>query len=132
MSFTATIRPERIKKVVKNTVKKKKPTRKYIPRNQFRYSRCKKAGYHPHYIFGERGDKYISLGMTTHPSAKMKVSKIKSPNPNYNSDQYIQHYVFRIKKTAYKDKREKGWKFDDVDLSLIRHFKKNYKKRSKK
>ena len=58
----------------------------------------------------------------------MKVSEIKSPNPRYTGRQYIQHGVFRMKKTAYKNKREKGWKFDKSDLPLIRHLKKKYKK----
>lgn len=105
--------------------------KKYSVRNQFRYSKSKQAGYHPHYVFGETNDRYISLGMTTHPSKKMKVSKIKSPNPNYNGDQYIQHKVFEMKKSAYKSKREKGWKFDKDDLPLIRHFKKKYKRGKK-
>ena len=69
--------------------------------------------------------------MTTHPSKKMKVSKIKSPNPNYKGDQYIQHNVFKMKKSVYKSKREKGCKFDSNDLPLIRRFKKKYKKGKK-
>ena len=117
---------EEEKRKVRKIVKKKKP-RKYKVRNQFRYAKSKQSGYHPHYIFGETKDKYISLGMTTHPKKNIKVSKINSPNPNYNGDQYIQHKVFKMKKTAYKEKREKGWSFDISDLPLIRHFKKKYK-----
>ena len=101
---------------------------KYVVRNQFRYSRSKEAGYHPHYIFGEKGNRYISLGMTTHPPKGSKVSQIQSPNPKYNGEQYIQHKVFKMKKTAYADKRKQGWSFDKNDLPLIRHFKKNYKR----
>ena len=36
--------------------------------------------------------------MTTHPKNDMKVSKIKSPNPDYNGVQYIQRNVFKMKK----------------------------------
>ena len=100
----------------------------YKNRNQFRYSKSKKAGYHPHYIFGEDNNNYISIGLTTHPSKKMKVSEIKSPNPNYNGRQYIQLIPFKMKKNAFKNKREKGWSFDKNDLPLIRHIKKRYKK----
>ena len=106
--------------------------KKFKNRNQFRYSKSKKAGYHPHYIFGETKYDYISLGMTTHPKSKMRVSKIKSPNPKYKGDQYIQHKVFKMKKTSYKSKREKGWSFSPIDLPLIRHLKKKYKKEKKK
>lgn len=109
-------------------VKNKKKTRKYEVRNQFRYSKSKQTGYHPHYIFGEANGRYISLGMTTHPKKNMKVTQITSPNPEYNGKQYIQNRVFYMKKHAYKNKREKGWKFSDVDMPLIRHYKKKYKK----
>lgn len=108
-------------------IKIKKPA-KFKARNQFRYAKSKQSGYHPHYVFGETPDRYISLGMTTHPKKGMKVSKIKSPNPQYNGDQYIQRKVFKMKKTAYKSKRENGWSFDESDLPLIRHYKKKYKK----
>ena len=103
--------------------------KRYVVRNQFRYSKSQEAGYHPHYIFGETSNRYISLGLTTHPSKKMTVSKINSPNPNYNGDQYIQHKVFEMKKTAFKNKREKGWSFDQQDLPLIRHMKKSFKRK---
>ena len=103
--------------------------KKYKTRNQFRYSKNKKAGYHPHYIFGEKDGKYLSFGMTTHPGAKFKVSELtKSPNPQNRKKQYIQHKVFKMKKGAYDKKRLKGWGFDIRDLPLIRHMKKKYKK----
>ena len=101
---------------------------KYTVCNQFRYSGSREAGYHPHYIFGEKGNRYISLGMTTHPPKGSKVSEIKSPNPNYTGKQYIQHKVFKMKKTAYGKKRKQGWSFDKSDLPLIRNFKKKYKR----
>ena len=106
------------------------PRKPYKNRNQFRYSKSEQAGYHPHYIFGEDENNYISIGLTTHPSKKMKknVAEIKSPNPNYNGRQYIQLKPFKMKKSAYKKKREKGWSFDKNDLPLIRHIKKRYKK----
>ena len=101
--------------------------KRYKNRNQFRYSKSKITGYHPHYIFGEDKENYISLGLTTHPGKNMLVSEIKSPNPNYTGKQYIQRKPFKMKKSAYKNKREKGWFFDKNDLSLIRHIKKRYK-----
>ncbi len=102
--------------------------KKYKTRNQFRYSKSKLTGYHPHYIFGEDDKNYISIGLTTHPSKNMSVSEIKSPNPNYNGKQYIQRKPFKMRKSAYKNKREKGWAFDKKDLPLIRHIKKQYRK----
>ena len=106
----------------------KKKKRKFVPRNQFRYSKSKSAGYHPHYIFGETENEYFSLGLTTHPKKNMKVSKIHSANPDYNGDQYIQHKLFKMKKTKYASRRKNGWSFHPEDLPLIRHLKKKYKK----
>ena len=102
--------------------------KKYKVRNQFRYSKSKVAGYHPHYIFGEVGADYISFGLTTHPKNNMAVHEIESPNPNYKGKQYIQKKPFKMKKTAFKKKREKGWKFSKFDMPLIRRMKKKYKK----
>ena len=103
--------------------------RNYKTRNQFRFSKNRKAGYHPHYIFGEEGGKYLSFGMTTHPKPKFKTSLLKeSPNPNNKKDQFIQHKVFKMKKEQYAEKRLKGWSFSQEDLPLIRHLKKKYKK----
>ena len=114
--------------MIKITKRKYKP-RKYKVRNQFRYAHTKQTGDHPHYIFGETNDKYISLVLTTHPKENMKYSKLtRSPNPNNKGDQYIQHKVFRIKKKHYGKKRLNGWSFDVLDLPLIRHLKKKYKK----
>ena len=59
----------------------------------------------------------------------MNVFEIKSPNPNYTGKQYIQRKPFKMKKSAYKNKREKGWGFDKKDMPLIRHIKKQYKKK---
>ena len=37
-----------------------------------------------------------------------------------------------MKKTAYKNKREQGWKFSASDMPIIRHITKSYKKRQNK
>lgn len=93
------------------------------------YGQSRSSGYHPHYIFGKRGKKYYSLGLTTHPKKKMKVIKINSPNPSYNGDQYIQLKLFKMPKGAYDHKVRVNWKFHSSDLPLIRHLKKKYRKK---
>ena len=82
--------------------------KRYKNRNQFRYSKSKKTGYHPHYVFGEDNNNYISIGLTTHPSKKMVVSEIKSPNPNYNGKQYIQLKPFKMKKALIRISAKKA------------------------
>ena len=105
-------------------------SKKYKPRNQFRYNNSKEAAGHPHYIFGEREDKYVSLGLTTHPKKGMKVYKLeKSLKPKTKKkQQYLQRKVFVSPKDEYGKKRLKGWKFHAADLPLIRHIKKSFKK----
>lgn len=104
--------------------------RNYKTRNQFRYSKNAEAGYHPHYIFGESKDKYISLGMTTHPKKKHKVYLLtETPNPKKEKKQYLHKKVFEMPKENYAKKRLQGWNFSMEDLSLIRHLKKRYRKR---
>ena len=101
----------------------------YKVRNQFRFSKNAEAGYHPHYIFGERGDKYISLGMTSHPKKNHKVVLLAyTPNPAKNKKQYLHKKVFEMPKKGYEKKRLQGWSFSKEDLPLIRRFKKRYRK----
>ena len=47
--------------------RKKKSTRKYEPRNEFRYNNSPRAGGHPHFVFGETKTHYKSLVLTSHP-----------------------------------------------------------------
>ena len=105
--------------------------RDYKVRNQFRFSKNAEAGYHPHYIFGEKGDKYISLGMTTHPKKSHKVVLLvqtPNPKPGKSKKQYLHKKVFVMPKEGYAKKRLQGWSFSKEDLPLIRRFKKRYRK----
>ena len=112
--------------------RKKKPTRKYTPRHEFRFNRSKRAANHPHYVFGEKDDKYISLGLTTHPKEEFKHSSLNvNPNPKDTRKSYIQHKVFQTKKKYYGNPLN-DWAFDDSDMPLIRHMKKQYKRRQNK
>ena len=103
--------------------------KKYKTRNQFRFSKNKKAVYHPHYIFGEKDDKYISLGLTTHPKKNHKVFLLNgSPGPQSGKKQYIHKKAFVMPKNNYTKKRLKGWAFSAEDMALIRYLKKKYKR----
>ena len=66
--------------------RKKKTTRKYIPRNEFRYNNSPHTEGHPHYVFGEKGKKYMSLGLTRQPVDGIPHIKLsKNPNPDDSS-----------------------------------------------
>jgi len=89
--------------------KRKKPSRKYTPRSEFRYCFAKSAGgknnSHPHYIFGEKGNKYYSLGLTTHPNKKYPYYSLSySPNPNCSDPQSVQIKPFIENKKFYSTK----------------------------
>lgn len=107
---------------------KKKPTRKYKPRNEFRYNDSPRAGGHPHYIFGETKTYYKSLGLTSHPKDDIPHYKLtKNPEPYNNKDSYLQFSIHSANKKYY-DKPLRGWKFAKEDMPVIRHTIKNYKK----
>jgi len=113
--------------------KRKKPSRKYTPRSEFRYCFAKSAGgknnSHPHYIFGEKGNKYYSLGLTTHPNKKYPYYSLSySPNPNCSDPQSVQIKPFIENKKFYSKKTKKNWKFNFNDMPIIRHIIKMFKK----
>lgn len=112
--------------------RKKKPTRKYTPRHEIRVNTSKDAANHPQYVFGEKGNRYVAFGLTTHPKKKFKHSKLNvNPNPVDKRDSYIQYKVFHTQKEYYTEPL-KNWKISDSDMPLVRHMKKQYKKRQNK
>lgn len=108
--------------------RKKKESRKYKPRNEFRVNNSPLAEGHPHYIFGEKNGKYKSLGLTTHPIKGVKHIKLKrNPDPNNKDASYLQIRVHTAKKKYYTDPLE-GWGFTKEDMTVVRHRIKKYKK----
>ncbi len=112
--------------------RKKKPTRKYQPRNEFRRNISASSQGHFDYVFGETATHYKSLGLTTHPSQEDKIPHYtlkKNPNPNDNRQSYLRLKVKSTNKKFLSEKQE-GWSFDVDDMSVVRHTKKAYKKRT--
>lgn len=109
---------------------KKKPTRKYKPRNEFRYNNSNIASSHPHYIFGETANgNFKSLGLTTHPKKHIRHYPLsRNPNPNDTEKSYLQWKVHTASPKYYSDKPLKGWKFAKNDMAIVRHRIKEYKK----
>ena len=108
--------------------RKKKPTRKYKPKNEFRYNNSKSGVGHPNYVFGETNTSYKSLSITHRPNILYKnVLLSVNPNPNDKSDAYLELKP----KTARKEYYSKpliGWNFSKVDMPIVRHTTKKYKK----
>ena len=83
---------------------------------------------HPHYVFGEKGDKYKSLGLTTHPDKNIKHIELhKNPEPFNSAPSYLQFRVHTANKKYYAIPLS-NWKFEKEDMDIVRHRVKEYKK----
>lgn len=109
---------------------RKRKTRKYKPRNEFRYNNSNKAQSHPHYIFGETmSGKYKSLGLTTEPKKEYPYYPLTgNPNPMDNRRSYLQWEVHTASPKVYSKKPLMGWAFNSSDKAIVRHRIKEYKK----
>lgn len=107
--------------------RKKKESRKYKPLDEFRYNRSPLAKGHLHYVFGEKNDKYKSLGFTHSKDNTARKIKIDNPNPLDNEPSYLQLRVHTAKKSYYSDKLE-GLRLTSEARGIIRHRVKQYKK----
>lgn len=109
--------------------RKKKPTRKYKPKNEFRKNHSPATIGHPNYIFGETKTKCKSFGLTSSPKESEKYIKLtKNPEPNKDEDSYLKLKVFTSKKAYVEDTPLEGWAFAKEDMSIVRHYIKKYKK----
>lgn len=109
--------------------RKKKQSRKYEPRHEFRINNSPHAGGHPHYVFGEKNGKYKSLGLTTSPSKNIKHVKLtKNPNPNDASTSYLQIKEVHTANKKYYSSILPNWMFARDDMGIVRHRTKKYKK----
>ena len=112
--------------------RKKKQTKKYNPKNEFRYNTSPTAKSHPNYVFGETDTKYKSLGLTTHPKDNIQHFPLKkNPNPNDERASYVKGKVMTSRKD-YLEKKLEGWEFCNEDMSIIRHIIKDYKRKCRR
>ena len=107
--------------------RKRKQSRKYTPRDEFRYNNSPLAEGHLHYVFGEKGNKYKSLGLTHSSENTAKKTKIDNPNPNDKDPSYLQMRVHTAKKSYYSD-TVAGLSFSSEARAVARHRIKQYKK----
>lgn len=111
--------------------RKKKPTRKYKPRNFFAVNHSKRAQHHPGYIFGEKDGKYYSFGLTHSPKEEYPYASLRhNPDPNDPTPSYMQKRLLKTPKKFIKP--IPGWTFHPEDWPLIRHIIKKYKKSQNK
>ena len=119
-----------LKQIEVNMSRKKKPSRKYKPRNEFRRNISPLAKAHYNYVFGETETHYKSLGLTTHPREDIRHYPLhKNPNQKDDRQSYLQLKVLNTNK-KYLPKKEEGWSFAKEDMPVVRHTIKQYKKRT--
>lgn len=109
--------------------RKNKQTRKYEPRDEFRYNNGFRSKGHPNYVFGYKNGKFKSMGLTTEsnePGPKVKLSK--NPNPLDDRESYLKLTKPMTDKVEFYGDVLPGWKFADADKPIVRHRKKQYKK----
>ena len=107
---------------------KKRKTRNYIPRNEFRHNESPLANNHFNYVFGETDTHYKSLGLTTHPRDDIPHYKLtKNPNSKDSGNSYLQLKVLSTQK-RYLPKKLNDWNFSKEDMPVVRHTIKKYKK----
>jgi len=107
--------------------RKKKGARKYKPLDEFRYNHSPLAQGHLHYVFGEKNDKYKSLGFTHSKDNTAKKIKIDNPDPLDKDPSYLQLRVHTAKKSYYSDKLD-GFRLTKESRGIVRHRIKQYKK----
>ena len=112
--------------------RKKKPTRKYQPCNEFRRNISASSQGHFDYVFGETETQYKSLGLTMHPSREDKIPHYpltKNPNPNDERQSYLRLKPHGTNKKYLPDEgKQEEWHFAPEDMPVVRHTIKKYKK----
>lgn len=110
--------------------RRKKNTRKYKPRNEFRRNVSKSATGHFDYVFGETDTHYKSLGLTHTPDDEYSYYELReNPNPTDKKRSFLKLKV-RSTNKKFLPKKEEGWKFSKDDMPVVRHTIKDYKKRT--
>lgn len=107
-----------------------KKKEKFIPKNEFRYNYSKK---HKHYIFGEVGNKFKSVGLT-HDDTTFGVKNMplnKNPQKGKTEKSYIRNGIISDKKRSYGEPL-KNYAFDETDRLNVKSKIRHYKKRNKK
>ena len=111
--------------------RKKKPSRKYQPRNEFRRNKSASAQGPYDYVFGETKTHYKSMGLTTHPAEGYKYYVLhKNPNPKDRRKSYLKLDIRNTNKKYLDAVPERGWSFAKEDMPVVRHTIKAYKKRT--
>ena len=117
--------------------RKKKPKRRYTPRNEFRFNINAK---HPNYIFevDEEHDMWRAIGITHEEETfGVKNAPLKvNPKETDNRRSYMRNGIVNGNHGDYSKKTMKNMKFSEEDFpnvkAKVRNAKKNRKKKTRK
>ena len=110
--------------------RKRRYTKKYTPKNEFRINNSPVAKGHPAYVFGETKTKFKSFGLTTEArDRERKIRLSRNPDPSDKRDSFIRVKPVTANKKYYSAPKS-DWSFGKVDQAVVRHLKKDYKKRA--
>ena len=108
--------------------RKKRQSRKYTPRNEFRRNISRSGVGHFDFVFGETKSQYKSIGLTHTPDDKYKTYPLKqNPNPSDSKQSYLRLSARSTNKKFFEEPKE-DWKFAKEDMPVVRHTIKQYKK----
>lgn len=110
--------------------RKRRYTKKYTPKNEFRINNSPAAKGHPAYIFGETKASYKSFGLTSNEFDRERTIRLRAnPDPRKTEPSFIRIKPVTTNKKYYSAPKS-DWSFSKEDQAIVRHLKKDYKKRA--
>lgn len=109
--------------------RKKKPSRKYMPRDEFRYNMGTTAHGHLQFVFGEtRGQKFKAFGITHDAEDdRPKIPLSQNPDPKDAQPAYIRKKATTSPKQWFT-RPQQGFRLSPDDRAVVRHLRKQYNK----
>lgn len=109
---------------------KKNKGKTFKPRNEFRYNYSQN---HKNFVFGERGNKFQSVGITheEYTFGKKNMPLSRNPQKGKTEPSFIRNGIISDKKKNY-GRPLKNYSFSNKDYKNVKSKIRNYKKRHKK
>ncbi|MDE7337064.1 MAG: hypothetical protein K2N32_03000 [Clostridia bacterium] len=115
----------------KKRKEKQANSKKYEPRNEFRFNHATK---HPNYIFGKDGRKYKAMGITHDQKTfgKNNMPLNKNPNRADKRSAYIRNGIISQDERYMSEKTLSNLSFSEEDYANVKSKRRNYDKRLKR
>ena len=99
-------------------------------KNEFRYNKSTK---HINYIFGQRKNRYLAVGLTSKNKTfgKKNMPLEKNPQKNKKAKSYIRTGIINNRIQSFSKHTDKRFKFSKNDFANVKSKIRNYKKHRK-